>query len=210
MDKYKIYKSAKDASKILGVHFMTLRSWAEKGQIEIIRTPSGKRMYNVDKYIKESIENKRPDEMIEKSMEEQKIRRKICYCRVSTLNQSDDLKRQVEYMKKHYPKHEIIKEYGSGLNFKRKKLIKLIKDSINGEIEEIVVAYKDRLARFGFELIEMIVKDYSDGVIIILNNDEKMSPTEEITKDLVSIINVFSAKINGLRKYSDKIKKIKE
>lgn len=107
-------------------------------------------------------------------------------------------------MKEKYPNYEIIDEIGSGLNLNRPKLLKIIQDAIEGKIEHIVVAYKDRLARFGYELIEMIVEKYSNGKITILHN-VKMSPTEEITQDLVSIINVFSARINGLRKYKKEI-----
>jgi putative resolvase len=195
------YLGSKAACKILGIHFMTLRNWEIKGKIEAIRTPGRKRLFNVQKFIED---NKNSFE--EKS---EKKKRYICYCRVSTTNQKDDLERQIEYMKSKYPEHEIIKEMGSGINFKRKKLLSIIKSAIKGEIAEIVVAHKDRLARFGFELIEFIIKEYSDGEIIVLNK-KKMSPEEEITNDLVSIINVFSARINGLRKYKNKVKKIGE
>lgn len=103
-------------------------------------------------------------------------------------------------MKKNYPHHEIISEFGSGLNLNRLKLMNIIRLAIKGEINEVVVAHKDRLARFGFELIETLIKEYSNGKVIVINRKE-MSPEEEVTKDLVSIINVFSARINGLRKY---------
>lgn len=194
------YVSPKKASEIIGVHWMTLKNWEKHGKIECIRTPGGKRMYNVNKYL---IVNKgsKPENISLTT----KSRRDICYCRVSTRNQSDDLERQIKYMKESYPTHEIISEIGSGLNLNRLKLVNIIKMAINGEINEIVVAHKDRLARFGFDLIEMLVKEYSGGKITVIDKTE-MSPEEEITKDLVSIINVFSARINGLRKYKTMIK----
>ena len=192
MDKNR-YFPPKKACKILGVHYKTLYNWTEKKQIETIRTPGGKRLYNVNKYIEENVNIKK------------KEKRNICYCRVSTYNQKDDLKRQIEYMKKKYPTYEIIKDIGSGLNFKRKGLKRIIKYAVNGEINELVIAYKDRLCRFGYELMEHIIEEYSNGTIVKLN-EIKLSPTEEMTKDLVSIINVFSARINGLRKYKKKIK----
>ena len=108
----------------------------------------------------------------------------------------------------YYPNHEIIKDIASGLNFKRKGLKKIIKLALDGELEEIVVAYKDRLCRFGFDLIKDLIEEYSYGKIIILN-EKKMSPEEELTTDLVSIINVFSARLNGLRKYKKEIKNLK-
>ena len=77
--------------------------------------------------------------------------------------------------------------------------------AIEGKIEELVAAHKNRLVRFGFELIENIIKTYSDGKIIVVDNEE-LSPEEEITRDLISIINVFSARVNGLRKYKNQIK----
>lgn len=88
----------------------------------------------------------------------------------------------------------------------RRKLQKIISLAIEGKIGEVVVAHKDRLVRFGFDMIENIINKYSNGKIIVINND-KLSPEEEITQDLLSIINVFSARVNGLRKYKKQIKK---
>lgn len=184
------YKTPKEASKILGVHWQTLRNWDTKGMIETVRTPGGKRMYNVTKYLKEA--NLVNNIIVDK--------RKVCYCRVSTLAQKPDLLRQIEVMKQKYPNYEIIQDIASGLNFNRPGLNKIIKMALNNEIDEVVVSYKDRLCRFGFELVEMIIKESSNGKITVMNNADD-SPEEELTKDLVSIINVFSAKLNGMRKY---------
>jgi putative resolvase len=187
------YISPKKACEILGVHFMTLKNWEKNNDIECIRTLGGKRLYNVNKYLRTQLKDP--------------IKRNICYCRVSTRNQKDDLERQISFMKEKYPKHEIFSEIGSGLNMNRKKLLKIVKYAIEGNINEVVVAHKDRLTRFGFELIETIIETYSHGKIIILN-DTKLSPQEEITQDLLSIINVFSARVNGLRKYKKQLKDI--
>jgi predicted site-specific integrase-resolvase len=189
------YVSPKEAIRILGVHPLSLKNWETNGKIECIRTPGGKRMYNVKKYLNST----KPVSTVDKI--------NICYCRVSTKNQKDDLQRQIDYMKDLYPNYEIYSEIGSGLNMNRKKLQKIIYLAIEGKVGNIIVAYKDRLARFGFELIENIINKYSNGKIIILNKIN-LSPEEEITKDLLSIINVFSARVNGLRKYKKKIKQI--
>ena len=149
------YKTPKEASRILGVHWQTLRNWDTNGQIDTIRTPGGKRLYNVKKYLEEN--NK--DEVI------QIKKKKICYCRVSTLGQKSDLVHQIELMKKTYPNYEIIQDIASGLNFNRPGLNKILKLAINKEIDEIVVLYKDRLARFGFELIEYIINETSKSKI---------------------------------------------
>ena len=78
--------------------------------------------------------------------------------------------------------------------------------AINGEIEELVIAYKDRLTRFGYEMIEWLISKYSNGKIIIINKTEEETPVEELTNDIVSIMNVYVAKVNGLRKYKTHIK----
>lgn len=183
------YISPKEASKILGVHWQTLRNWDRNGLIDTIRSTGGKRFYNVKKYI-ENNDIKQKD----------KPRRNICYCRVSSTNQRSDLENQIEYMKNKYPTYEIISDIASGLNFNRPGLNKIIKYALDSEINELIIAYKDRLARFGFDLINTIIRESSNGRIIILNSSDD-SPQEELTKDLVSIINVFSAKLNGMRKY---------
>jgi len=109
-------------------------------------------------------------------------------------------------MQEKFPTYEIIKDIGSGLNYKRKGLQLIIEKAINGEVEELIIAYKDRLTRFGYELIEDLIKKYSNGKIIILNSTEEKTPMEELTKDILSIMNVYVAKINGLRKYKREIK----
>ena len=69
------------------------------------------------------------------------------------------------------------------------------------KVKELVVAYRDRLTRFGYELIEDIIKTYSNGRIVVLNEEDKLEPEEEIVKDIMAIMNVYVAKMNGLRKY---------
>ena len=110
-------------------------------------------------------------------------------------------------MKKEYPYHEIITNVASGLNYNREGLQKLLTHAMNGEVNEVVIAYKDRLTRFGFEMIEWIIKEKSNGVIKILNNNEEQTPTEEISKDIISIMNIYVAKVNGLRKYKKNLRK---
>ena len=104
-------------------------------------------------------------------------------------------------MKNKFPSYEIIYDIASGLNYNRKGLKKILNYALNKELNEVVIAYKDRLTRFGYELIEWIVTEKSNGRIIILNNDEELTPQEEISKDILAIMNVYVAKNNGLRKY---------
>lgn len=191
------YVSKKIALNILGISASTLLSLEEKNKIEVIKTPGGHRKYNVEKYIRDN--KKSTIEPINKNqLKNNKLN--ICYVRVSSLSQKDDLLRQKEYMKKRYPKYIIIEDIGSGINFNRTGLRKIIKLSIEGKINELVVAYKDRLTRFGFELIEDLIKDYSNGIITIVNETEEKEPKEELVEDVLQILNVYTAKMNGLRK----------
>lgn len=200
------YVGGKEASKILGVHQRTLYQWDEKGWIDTIRTDGGKRLYNVEKYMKNK-ECKDDDECIKNldELDKKKEKLKISYVRVSSFGQKDDLERQKKLIREKYPQHLMIEDIGSGINLNRKGLRKIIKLGIAGKIEEVVVAYKDRLTRFGYELIEDIVKEYSNGKIIIVEKKDDLEPEEELTRDVLQIMNVFVAKMNGLRKY----KKIK-
>lgn len=179
--------------EVLDVHYQTLYRMEDRGEIDVIRSKGNHRLYNLEKYMKENNIEK-PNKL------------KICYCRVSSGKQKDNLKNQVSFMKKNYPNHEIIKDIGSGLNMKRKGLQRILELAIEGKINEIVVAYKDRLTRFGYDMIEWIVDKYSNGKIIIVNRNEEETPEEEITKDILQIMNVYVAKINGRRKYSKKVK----
>lgn len=190
MDKF---VTRKEVLKILKIHYHTLYSMVKRGEIETLKI--GKRnLYNLDKFLRDKgVTNKK--------------KQKICYCRVSSNKQKEDLERQINFMKEKYPDYEIIKDIGSGLNFKRRGLNKIIEIAINGELEELLITYKDRLCRIGFELIENIIKKYSNGKITIVNKSEEETPTEEVTKDIISIMNIYVAKINGLRKYKTDIKK---
>lgn len=188
------YKGGKEASRILGVHQRTLYQWDEKGLIKVIRTVGGKRMYDVDGYLaaKEQRENDQVDKL------------KIIYVRVSSHHQKDDLQRQKEEMWANYPNHTVIEDIGSGLSFKRRGLRKIIHLAIANEISEVVVAYKDRLTRFGFDLIEDLLKEYSNGKIVVLHKNDQVEPEEELVKDTFQLMNVFMAKMNGLRRYKKK------
>jgi len=183
------YLTRKEASEALKIHYNTLYKMAENKEIDSV-VIGKQRMYDVKKYLSEKGINQTNTN-----------KKRICYCRVSSSKQKEDLKRQVDYMKKEYPYHEIITDVASGLNYEREGLKKLLAYAMEGDLEEVIIAYKDRLTRFGYEMIEWIIKEKSNGKIKVLNNNEEMTPTEEINKDIVAIMNVYIAKINGLRKY---------
>ena len=206
------YMSGSKASKILGVHQRTLYQWDEKKWIDTIRTPGGKRLYNVKKYLALTEKNiKKPilnitNEIKLENLEQIKLfeykKRNIIYGRVSSLCQKDDLERQIIVLKRKYPNYELITDIGSGMNLNRKGLRKIIDLSILGDINEVVVVHKDRLCRFGFDLIEDIITKYSNGKITIIEKTDNKEPQEELVEDVLQIMNIFVAKMNGLRKYN--------
>jgi predicted site-specific integrase-resolvase len=128
-------------------------------------------------------------------------KQKIIYARVSSIQQKNDLERQIKVLKTKYPTYELITDIGSGINMKRRGLLKIINNSIKGRIEEIVVVHKDRLCRFGYDLIKYLIKEYSNGKITVLAEENKKEPKEELVDDILQIMNIFVAKINGMGKY---------
>ena len=185
------------------VHQRTLYLWEKQGLIETIRNPKCKRFYNVTKYLQnqglscEKISNKSIKCVnVEELDKYNKV--KICYARVSSAGQKNDLEHQKEELIKLYPEHLLIEDIGSGINLTKRGLLKII----DMAIEELVIMHKDRLVRFGYELIEHLIQKYSNGKIIIVNQKEEVIPEEEMVKDVLQIMNVFVAKMNGRRKYN--------
>jgi putative resolvase len=203
----KRFVGGKEASTLLGVHPRTLYQWEDKGLIQTIRTPGGKRLYNVEKYIEEK-QCKTQMTTYMKKLNETKGKLNISYVRVSSLGQKNDLERQKEMLIRKYPKNILVQDIGSGMNFNKKGIRKIIHLAIDGRINKLVVAFKDRLTRFGFELIEELITKYSGGKIIVINKKDDVEPEEELASDVLQVMNIFVEKMNGLRKYKKRHKKI--
>jgi len=180
----------REVRQLLGISVKTLFTWTHSGKIESIRTPTGQYRYPRKNILA-------PKDLSDKS--------NFCYCRVSTRGQSSDLQRQIDFFRSRYPDYIIIKDIGSGLNFKRKGFQSLLESSLKGVVGEIVVTHRDRLCRFGFDLFEHIVSKCSNGKIVVLDQRET-SPQQELVHDLLSIITVFSSRLYGLRSHSLKKK----
>jgi putative resolvase len=181
------YVPLRKAVERLGLHPNTLRRYADEGKIQIIKNEAGQRLYDVESYIRGAANSSL-----------------ICYCRVSSSKQKDDLQRQIAYMQSLYPEAEIIQDIGSGLNFKRKGLRSILDRLLLGDKLKIIVACRDRLCRFGFDLFQYMVEQ-NGGEILVLDQTVHC-PESELTTDLLSIIHVFSCRMHSLRKYSKKIK----
>ena len=186
----KNYKPPREAAQTLGITVEHLRRMERAGEITCIRTGGGHRRYDVQSFIDAQT---RTDITT------------VGYCRVSGKSQSDDLASQVAYLQQHYPEAEIIKDFGSGINFNRKGLRTLLERILRGDKLRVVVAHRDRLARFGGEVIQFLVEQ-NGGEVVVLNETVYGSPEEELTADLLAILHVFSCRMPGLRRYRDQIK----
>ena len=190
-------------SKEIGVSISTLRTWDKTGYLKPAKVlDNGYRYYSdeqIDKYLN-----------VDSDIDDRKI---VLYARVSTKKQIDDLDKQIENLKTYaYTKgysFELITDIGSGLNYKKEGLKKLIRMICNKEIKKLVILYKDRLARFGFELIEEVCR-INDVEIEIIDNTT-VSKEQELTDDLVQIITVFANRLYGSRskKTASLIKQVK-
>ena len=195
MEYYSIGKFA----ELIGVTQQSLRNWDKTGRLKPNHVAENGYRY----YSQEQLHH-----YLGLKGEQQENRKIIGYCRVSSVKQRDDLERQVENVKTYmYAKgyqFEIITDIGSGINYNKKGLNQLLTKIISCEVDKIVILYKDRLLRFGYELVENICRKYGTAIEII-DNTEK-TEEQELVEDLVQVITVFSCKLQGKR--ANKAKKM--
>lgn len=195
--------SISQAAKVLGVTIQTLRNWDKKGLLHPDeRTKGGDRRYkletlrNINKNIVFNTDNLKT----------------IAYARVSSHDQKEDLIRQVQVLELYCAKmgfnYEVIQDLGSGMNYYKKGLTRLLNLILDGQVKRLVLTHKDRLLRFGAELVFAICEAKNVEVVIINKGDENPRFEEELAKDVLEIITVFSARLYGSR--SKKNKKLLE
>ena len=177
-----------EVSEITGLAQSTLRLMHRKGELVPAKISSGGTRYYSDEQIKEYM-----------GIETVSKRIVIGYARVSSRKQEDDLSKQIENLKtymfaKGYS-FEMITDIGSSVNYSRNGLTKLLERIHNGEVSKVVVLYKDRLVRFGFELLETVCK-LNDCEIEIVDNTPKINE-DELLNDLVKVVNVFGSELRG-------------
>lgn len=185
------------AAKEAGVHVDTIRNWEKKGYIKSERTPSNRKRFDLDAVMSYANANKpKPQEKVT-----------AIYARVSTPSRKSDLDFQKQVLELHCAakgwQYIIIEDIGSGLNFKKQGLLKLINLIENNKIERILLNYKDRLLRYGNEIIYEICK-YHNIEIVVLSESESKTYEEELVDDVLSVITVFSAKLYGSRSHKNK------
>lgn len=181
------YVKPAEAERILGVDRRTLKKWASAGHIKFLQ-PGGKgqRLYDVSSVGVTAPATAPTNGPV-----------KAIYARVSTRKQLPDLKVQIDDLKAKYPDHVVFSDCASGLNFKRKGLLSLLQLAFERRLQVVRIAYRDRLCRFAYDLIEHILK--SHGAEICVESDDQHSPEQELAEDVVAIITVFGARLYGAR-----------
>ena len=180
-----MYVPMREYKRFFKVSSVQLRHWADDDKIDYVRTPGGTRLYKL------------PAKVCP-----QEDRVSIAYARVSSHKQRGDLERQRDFLVERCPDHEIITDVGSGINWKRPGLLSILERAQRGTLKEVVIASRDRLCRFAFELIEHMLKNCGCE-LTVLNVDDN-SPEQELSDDLMSIVQIFCCRRNGKRKYTKK------
>ena len=184
------YISIGEAAQLLGVSVSTLRRWDREGKVSSVRTSGNQRRYDLDGLLPHRVRQKTD------------CRKTLAYARVSSHDQKEDLERQKQVLEL-YCAHqgwtfEVISDLGSGMNYHKKGLKRLLNEILDGCVARLVVTHKDRLLRFGAELVFAICEAKNVSVVI-LNSGEDTTFEEDLAKDVLEIITVFSARLYGLR-----------
>lgn len=173
----------KEFAELLNVTVKTLQRWDREKTLVANRAPTNRRYYTYDQYLQ--------FKGIGRDADSRKI---VIYTRVSTRNQTDDLENQVDFLQNYVNAKglivdEVIRDYGSGLNYNRKKWNQLLGEGMENKVKMIFVSHKDRFVRFGFEWFEKFCNKFNVEIVVVKN--DKLSPHEELVQDIVSILHVF-------------------
>lgn len=182
-----------EAAKELGISVKTVRRWADAGKLRFERSPSGHRRFYLS-----DIKRITPSEL------QQLVDRiTINYARVSSHDQKADLIRQVQVLESFSAangwQYETIQDLGSGLNYQKKGLNKLLKRILKGDVGRLVLTHKDRLLRFGAELVFAVCEEFETEVVIVNKSNEELSFEQELVTDMIELVTVFSARLYGAR-----------
>lgn len=191
----------KEAKKLLGVTTRTIQCWDKEGKIRVVRTVDGRRGM--------------PESEIKRILGLREERVVVGYARVSSATQKDNLERQKQLLHSYakdrgYGKIQVLSDVGSGLNEKRKGFLKLLEMVTERKVSKVIIAYKDRLTRFGFEMMRKLFQAFGTEIEVV-NSEEKI-PQEELVEDLITIVSHFAGKLYGMRshKYKEVVKGVKK
>ncbi|MEM3832278.1 MAG: IS607 family transposase [Thermoprotei archaeon] len=185
----KLY-TLKEAKRLLGVTTRTIQRWDKGGKIRCVRTVGGRRRV--------------PESEIKRILGLREERIVIGYARVSSSTQKDDLERQKQLIssyakEKGYGEVQVLSDVGSGLNENRRNFLKLLDMVFERKISKVIVAYEDRLTRFGIETLRRVFSVFGTEIEVI--NHEERTPHEELVEDLITIVSSFAGRIYGLRSH---------
>lgn len=186
-----------EAAQIIGVSITTLRRWEKQGLFKAtLRTKGHHRRYSLKDLETEF-------QLHDNQKKIKQARKTICYARVSSYDQKLDLKRQVSHLRRYCTtnklKSEVIKDLGSGINFKKRGLKKLLTCILNNQVDKVILTHKDRLVRFGYPLIELLCSYYNVELVVL--EKVNLSFNEEIARDVIEIMTVMCARIYGKRSH---------
>ncbi|MEM3833031.1 MAG: IS607 family transposase [Thermoprotei archaeon] len=196
----KLY-TIKEAKKLLGVTTWTIQQWDRQGKIRCVRTLGGRRRI--------------PESEIKRILGLREERIIVGYARVSSPTQKDDLERQKQLIssyakEKGYGEIQVLTDVGSGLNENRKKFLKLLNMVSERKISKLIIAYEDRLTRFGIETLRKMFSFFGTEIEVI--NHEGKAPHEELVEDLITIVSHFAGRLYGMRsrKYREVVEGVRK
>ena len=189
--------SPQEFGKLIGRTTNTLQKWDRKGILKAHRSPTNRRYYTHDQYLQY------------RGLVAQEQGLTIVYARVSGVAQKPELANQVNALETYCKQHSItvdewMSDSGSGLNYKRRQFNRLMEMIELGQVRRLIIAHRDRLVRFGYEYFEAFCVRHHTELVVI--NGEAMSPDQELVRDLIAIVTVFSARLHGLRSYRNVLK----
>jgi putative resolvase len=189
--------SPKEFGKLIGRTTNTLQKWDRQGTLKAHRSPTNRRYYTHDQYLQY------------RGLVAQEHGLTIVYSRVSGVAQKPDLVKQINALQAYCQQHSItvdawMSDIGSGLNYKRKQFNRLMQMIELGQVRRVIIAHRDRLVRFGYDYFEAFCQRHHTEMVVI--NGENLSPEQEVVRDLMAIVTVFSARLPGLRSYRNVLK----
>jgi putative resolvase len=185
----KLY-TLKEAKKLLGVTTKTIQRWDKEGKIRVVRTVGGRRRI--------------PESEIKRILGLREERVVVGYARVSSTTQKDDLERQKQLVHSYakdrgYGEIQILDDVGSGLDENRRGFLRLLEMVTERKVSKVIVAYEDRLTRFGFETLRRMFQAFGTAIEVI--NSREKAPQEELVEDLITIVSHFAGKLYGMRSH---------
>jgi predicted site-specific integrase-resolvase len=191
--------SPREFGKLIGKSVNTLQKWDRKGILHAYRSPTNRRYYTHEQYLQY------------RGLISSEQGNTIAYARVSSPSQKRDLVMQKEALRVYCLEHGIkvdqwVEDVGSALNYKRKGFNQVIGDIELGHVKRLIIGYEDRFVRFGYDWFESFCERH--GTEIVVTNGESFSPEQELVKDLLAIVTVFSARLHGLRSHKNAIRAV--